>query len=152
MVTDDGQVTVPLAPDEADLGDETESLCSPQAWLQVRTHWAPVTAPARAPRLVSLTTDGLSKSFASDSGFRQFMAGLDDRLSAEGAECVRTVLPEWLAKASQHSGDDTTLVAAWHTATAPAAPAAPAGPPEPAARAPEPADISDMTDPYRSDQ
>lgn len=152
VVTDDGQVTVPLAPDEADLGDETESLCSPQAWLQVRTHWAPVTAPARAPRLVSLTTDGLSKSFASDSGFRQFMAGLDDRLSAEGAECVRTVLPEWLAKASQHSGDDTTLVAAWHTATAPAAPAAPAGPPEPAARAPEPADISDMTDPYRSDQ
>ncbi|WP_063607352.1 PP2C family serine/threonine-protein phosphatase [Streptomyces katrae] len=118
VVDDDGRVTVPLAPAEADLGDETESLCSPAAWLRVRTHWAPVTAPWRAPRLVALSTDGLSKSFASDRGFLQFMAGLDDRLSAEGADTVRAVLPEWLAKASQHSGDDTTLVAAWHPAPA----------------------------------
>lgn len=72
--------------------------------------------PSRAPRLVAVSTDGLSKSFASDRGFLQFMAGLDERLSAEGADTVRAVLPEWLAKASQHSGDDTTLVAAWHPA------------------------------------
>ncbi|MFG2229643.1 PP2C family serine/threonine-protein phosphatase [Streptomyces sp. NPDC048723] len=146
VVTDDGQVTVPLAPDEADLGDETESLCSPQAWLRVRTHWAPVTAPARAPRLVSLSTDGLSKSFASDTGFRQFMAGLDDRLSAEGPESVRAALPEWLAEASRHSGDDTTLVAAWHAATALTEPG---GVPPDSAGAADPAD---MTDPYRSDE
>ncbi|MEV6733551.1 PP2C family serine/threonine-protein phosphatase [Streptomyces sp. NPDC051364] len=118
VVDDDGRVTVPLAPAEADLGDETESLCSPAAWQRVRTHWAPVTAPSRAPRLVAVSTDGLSKSFASDRGFLQFMAGLDERLSAEGADTVRAVLPEWLAKASQHSGDDTTLVAAWHPAPA----------------------------------
>ncbi|MFB6484111.1 PP2C family serine/threonine-protein phosphatase [Streptomyces virginiae] len=149
VVTDDGQVTVPLAPDEADLGDETESLCSPQAWLRVRTHWAPVTAPGRAPRLVSLSTDGLSKSFASDSGFRQFMAGLDDRLSAEGPQCVRAVLPQWLTKASQHSGDDTTLVAAWHTATALTEPG---GVPPAGGDAADPADPADMTDPYRSDE
>ncbi|MFJ3513649.1 PP2C family serine/threonine-protein phosphatase [Streptomyces sp. NPDC090131] len=140
VVGDDGRVSAPLAPDEADLGDETESLCSPQAWLQVRTHWAPVTEPARAPRLVSLSTDGLSKSFASDAGFRQFMAGLDDRLSAEGAERVRAALPQWLTKASQHSGDDTTLVAAWHTATAQADAVDPA------------VDPAGMTDPYRSDE
>lgn len=138
VVDDVGRVTVPLAPAEADLGDETESLCTPEAWLRVRTHWAPVTAPSRAPRLVALSTDGLSKSFASDRGFLQFMAGLDDRLSAEGADTVRAVLPQWLARASQHSGDDTTLVAAWHRGTPPA--------PEPAAAmeaapeaAPEPA-------------
>ncbi len=116
VITDTGMVTAPLAPAEADLGDETESLCTPEAWLRVRTHWAPVTAPERAPRLVALSTDGLSKSFASDRGFLQFMAGMDDRLSAEGAGTVRAVLPQWLAKASQHSGDDTTLAAAWHTA------------------------------------
>ncbi|MFI1282375.1 protein phosphatase 2C domain-containing protein [Streptomyces sp. NPDC020858] len=172
VVTDDGRVTVPLAPDEADLGDETESLCSPQAWLRVRTHWAPVTAPARAPRLVSVSTDGLSKSFASDTGFRQFMAGLDDRLAAEGTECVRAVLPQWLAKASRHSGDDTTLVAAWHTTAATADPAdatvtgdatdraamaypsgvtypaAPAGMTYPA----DTTDPADLRDPYRSDE
>lgn len=178
VVTDDGRVTVPLAPDEADLGDETESLCSPQAWLRVRTHWAPVTAPARAPRLVSVSTDGLSKSFASDTGFRQFMAGLDDRLAAEGTECVRAVLPQWLAKASRHSGDDTTLVAAWHTSAATTGPAdatdtggtggtvdatdragmahpsgvtypaAPAGTTYPAGTT----DPADLRDPYRSDE
>ncbi|MET9882867.1 PP2C family serine/threonine-protein phosphatase [Streptomyces sp. NPDC006430] len=131
VVGDDGRVTVPLAPAEADLGDETESLCSPEAWLRIRTYWAPVTAPWRSPRLVAVSTDGLSKSFASDRGFLQFMAGLDDRLSAEGAATVRAVLPEWLTKASQHSGDDTTLVAAWHAegteATGPDRPGAPTG-------------------------
>ncbi|MFK0048474.1 PP2C family serine/threonine-protein phosphatase [Streptomyces sp. NPDC090741] len=119
VVDDDGRVTVPLAPAEADLGDETESLCTPEAWLRVRTHWAPVTAPWRAPRLIAVSTDGLSKSFASDRGFLQFMAGLDERLSAEGADTVRAVLPQWLARASQHSGDDTTLVAAWHRGATP---------------------------------
>ncbi|MEU6867165.1 protein phosphatase 2C domain-containing protein [Streptomyces sp. NPDC046876] len=124
VITDTGTVTAPLAPAEADLGDETESLCTPEAWLRVRTHWAPVTAPSRAPRLVALSTDGLSKSFASDRGFLQFMAGMDARLTGDGADTVRAVLPEWLAKASQHSGDDTTLAAAWNTAAATAATAA----------------------------
>lgn len=176
LVGEDGRVSVPLAPKEADLGDETESLCTPEAWLRVRTHWAPVTAPSRAPRLVALSTDGLSKSFASDKGFRQFVAGLDERLSAEGGESVRAVLPEWLAKASQHSGDDTTLVAAWHTGEEPAEPMEPAGAPEPApagaadlvsgadpgtgpaadpaggAQHGSPVDMDDLRDPYRSEE
>ncbi|WP_330299199.1 protein phosphatase 2C domain-containing protein [Streptomyces sp. NBC_00503] len=156
IVGDDG-VAVPLAPQEADLGDETESLCTPEAWLRVRTHWAPVTAPSRAPRLVALSTDGLSKSFASDMGFRQFMTGLDERLSAEGTERVRAALPQWLGKASQHSGDDTTLVAAWHTTEDPRDPhdpeataemTSPAAPPVPAV----PVDMEDLRDPYRSDE
>ncbi|MEV7521058.1 protein phosphatase 2C domain-containing protein [Streptomyces sp. NPDC091371] len=142
VVGEGGRVSVPLAPKEADLGDETESLCTPKAWLRVRTHWAPVTAPSRAPSLVALSTDGLSKSFASDEGFRQFMAGLDERLAAEGTECVRAALPEWLAKASQHSGDDTTLVAAWHTGDEPAEAEGPAAP----------VDMEDLRDPYRSEE
>ncbi|MFE2145229.1 protein phosphatase 2C domain-containing protein [Streptomyces sp. NPDC059456] len=147
VVDDAGRVTVPLAPAEADLGDETESLCTPEAWLRVRVHWAPVTAPGRAPRLVAVSTDGLSKSFASDRGFLQFMAGLDDRLSADGADTVRAVLPGWLSKASQHSGDDTTLVAAWHPGTPPAPAPAPAPAPT-AAQAPAPARTPD--DPPRT--
>ncbi|GHC58243.1 PP2C family serine/threonine-protein phosphatase [Streptomyces cinnamoneus] len=112
VVGHDGGVDLPLAPAEADLGDETESLCSREAWRLVRVHWAPIVAPARTPRFVALSTDGLSKSFASDEGFVQFMAGLDTRLSEEGVEVVRAVLPDWLAAAAQHSGDDTTLAAA----------------------------------------
>ncbi|WP_327134018.1 protein phosphatase 2C domain-containing protein [Streptomyces sp. NBC_01343] len=138
VVDEAGQVTVPLAPAEADLGDETESLCTPKAWRRIRMHWAPVTAPWRAPRLIAASTDGLSKSFASDRGFLQFMAGLDDRLSAEGADSVRAVLPQWLARASRHSGDDTTLAAAWHQGNPPV--------PEPAV-APEPAPAEPVADP-----
>lgn len=111
IVEEDGAVARPLAPAEADLGDETESLCSREAWRLMRVHWAPVTDPSRTPRLISLSTDGLSKSFASDEGFIQFVTGLSGRLTAEGTDAVRAVLPEWLAKAAQHSGDDTTLAA-----------------------------------------
>lgn len=109
----DGAVALPLAPVEADLGDETESLCSRQAWKMIRVHWAPVVARERTPRLVALSTDGLSKSFASDEGFAQFMTGLDQRLAkAGGPDDVRDALPGWLAEAARYSGDDTTLVAA----------------------------------------
>ncbi|WP_093629843.1 PP2C family serine/threonine-protein phosphatase [Streptomyces sp. 3213.3] len=122
VVEHDGTLNRPLAPAEEDLGDETESLCGKEAWSAVRMHWAPVFDEARTPRLVVLSTDGLSKSFASADGYRQFVAGLDGRLTTEGSEGVRAVLPEWLRQASQYSGDDTTLAAALrHTPTASAA-------------------------------
>ncbi|AXI74680.1 protein phosphatase 2C domain-containing protein [Streptomyces bacillaris] len=109
----DGAVALPLAPAEADLGDETESFCTRHAWQLVRVHWAPVVAPDRTPRLIVLSTDGLSKSFASDEGFAQFMAGMDQRLAKDGGpDDVREALPGWLAEAARYSGDDTTLVAA----------------------------------------
>lgn len=112
VIGHDGELLRPLAPAEEDLGDETESLCGAQALRAVRTHWAPLFDEARGPRLVVLSTDGLSKSFASAEGYRDFVVGLDDRLAAEGAEGVRAALPEWLRQASRYSGDDTTLVAA----------------------------------------
>ncbi|MCZ9339358.1 protein phosphatase 2C domain-containing protein, partial [Streptomyces sp. TRM76130] len=68
VVAHDGTLERPLAPAEEALGDETDSLCGPRAWRQVRTHWAPVFEQARLPRLVVLSTDGLSKSFASADG------------------------------------------------------------------------------------
>ncbi|MFF5444114.1 protein phosphatase 2C domain-containing protein [Streptomyces sp. NPDC012888] len=113
VVEEDGALWLPLAPGEAELGDETESLCSTQqAWQLVRTYWAPITDPSRTPRLITLSTDGLSKSFAAGEGFSAFVTGLDQRLAESGAAEVRAALPEWLAEASRHSGDDTTLVAA----------------------------------------
>lgn len=112
VVEHDGTLRRPLATGDEDLGDETESLCGREAWRAVRTHWAPVFDEARTPRLVVLSTDGLSKSFASADGYREFVAGLDGRLAAEGSEPVRASLPEWLRQAAQYSGDDTTLAAA----------------------------------------
>ncbi|MFJ9862729.1 protein phosphatase 2C domain-containing protein [Streptomyces sp. NPDC101165] len=116
VVEHDGTLSRPLAPAEEDLGDETESLCGREAWRSVRMHWAPVFEEARAPRLVVLSTDGLSKSFASADGYRAFVAGLAGRLAEEGGTGVRKVLPEWLAQAARYSGDDTTLAAALRSA------------------------------------
>ncbi len=115
VVEADGTVTRPLASTEADLGDETESLCTPGAWRLVRVHWAPLFDPERAPRLVSLSTDGLSKSFASPAGFVEFIGGLDQRLQDEGPQRVGAALPGWLAEAAKYSGDDTTLAAGLRT-------------------------------------
>lgn len=112
VVEHDGSLRRPLATGEEDLGDETESLCGHEAWRAVRTHWAPVFEEARIPRLVVLSTDGLSKSFASADGYREFVAGLDGRLADEGSDGVRASLPGWLRQAAQYSGDDTTLAAA----------------------------------------
>ncbi|MFI9587630.1 PP2C family serine/threonine-protein phosphatase [Streptomyces sp. NPDC052236] len=113
MVVDaDGTIAQPLAPATPELGDETESMCSRQAWDLVRVHWAPVSDPARLPRLVALSTDGLSNSFAARDGFVRFVREMDQRITAEGTGPIGEALPEWLARAGSYSGDDTTAVVA----------------------------------------
>ncbi|MEV6397970.1 PP2C family serine/threonine-protein phosphatase [Streptomyces sp. NPDC051907] len=113
MVVDaDGTVAQPLAPATPELGDETESMCSRQAWDLVRVHWAPVSDPARLPRLVALSTDGLSNSFAARDGFVRFVQEMDQRIAAEGPDAIGEALPAWLARAGSYSGDDTTAVVA----------------------------------------
>ncbi|POX63285.1 hypothetical protein C3492_11485 [Streptomyces sp. Ru62] len=133
VVEHDGALVRPLAPAEEDLGDETESLCGREAWRAMRMHWAPVFEEARAPRLVVLSTDGLSKSFASADGYREFVSGLAGRLAEEGSAGVREALPDWLAQASRYSGDDTTLAAAVRPAPAPAPAETPTTPGTPGA-------------------
>ncbi|MEU2515675.1 PP2C family serine/threonine-protein phosphatase [Streptomyces syringium] len=118
VVEADGSIGAPLAPAEPELGDETESLCAPRAWELMRVHWAPVADPDRMPRCVTLSTDGLSKSFAAQEGFIQFVRELGERLDTTGAEAIREALPGWLAHAGGYSGDDTTVVAAWRPPTA----------------------------------
>ncbi|MFV8132078.1 PP2C family serine/threonine-protein phosphatase [Streptomyces syringium] len=113
VVEADGSVGAPLAPAEPELGDETESLCAPRAWELMRVHWAPVADPDRMPRCVTLSTDGLSKSFAAQEGFVQFVRELGERLDTVGPDAIREALPGWLAHAGGYSGDDTTVVAAW---------------------------------------
>lgn len=149
VVEHDGTLTRPLAPAEEDLGDETESLCGREAWRSMRMHWAPVFEEARAPRLVVLSTDGLSKSFASADGYAEFVRGLAGRLAEEGGTGVRESLPAWLAQASRYSGDDTTLTAAVRHPEAPPEASGPAAAPPPAeASAPAPAaDTSAPPDP-----
>lgn len=95
-----------------DLGDETESLCQTEAWRRMRTYWQPFTDGGRPPSVL-LSTDGLSKSFADHQGFLDFAVGLCQRVDASGLPAVQAQLADWLARAAAHSGDDTTLVAAF---------------------------------------
>ncbi|GAB2717094.1 protein phosphatase 2C domain-containing protein [Streptomyces bullii] len=102
-----------------DLGDETDSLCAPEAWHRARCHWQPLTR--EGPSGLLLSTDGLSKSFTDHQGFLDFAAGVHGRAVEHGMPAVRNRLPEWLGHAAQYSGDDTTLVGAFEAA-GPAAP------------------------------
>ncbi|MFF9501351.1 PP2C family serine/threonine-protein phosphatase [Streptomyces sp. NPDC014656] len=165
VVDEDGRVRLPLAPERAELGDETASLCMRKAWHLVRVHWEPLPEPDRAPRLVALSTDGLSKSFASDEGFTEFAAGLYERLADRGVPGIAEDVPRWLTEASRHSGDDTTLAlahradracgasgpdprAAWSTAPEPAAPWGPGAGVDPVSKALDPS--SGLPDPASS--
>ncbi|WP_159029919.1 PP2C family serine/threonine-protein phosphatase [Streptomyces marincola] len=110
LVWEDGPPHAPLYAGQ-DLGDETESLCQPEAWPRVRVHWQPLTGGGPPPAVL-LSTDGLSKSFADRDGFLSFARGVRDRAAAEGTDRVQDKLADWLGHAATHSGDDTTLVGA----------------------------------------
>lgn len=108
----DREATLPLPQEGVDLGDETDSLCHPDAATRFRTLWWPDTWSG----LVSLSTDGLSKSFADQDGFLSFCTGLFERLDRGDGDAVVRSLPTWLSRAAAHSGDDTTLCARYDPA------------------------------------
>lgn len=109
LVDDRGVPHTPLSTGP-DMGDETDSLCEPEPWRKMRSHWQPFTGGA--PPCVLLSTDGLSKSFADHQGFLDFATGLGDRAAGQGVAAVQAQLPDWLGRAAKYSGDDTTLVGA----------------------------------------
>ncbi|WP_447040669.1 protein phosphatase 2C domain-containing protein [Streptomyces sp. DSM 118878] len=109
LVDDTGTPHTPLSTGP-DMGDETDSLCAPEPWRKMRSHWQPFIGGP--PPCVLLSTDGLSKSFTDDQGFLDFATGVRGRAAEQGVAAVQAQLPDWLARAATFSGDDTTLVGA----------------------------------------
>ena len=72
-VAADGTAWFPLPADHRLAGNETTSLCLPQAWDTVRVCGD---ALREAPRLIMLSTDGYANSFQSDRAFLQVGADL----------------------------------------------------------------------------
>lgn len=98
----------PLAVDARLFGDETTSLCTPDAWRDFRVYFQ--TLAGEPPALLLLSTDGYSKSFRDESGFFAVGSDLLEMARADGLEAIGQSLPDWLAEASQRgSGDDITL-------------------------------------------
>lgn len=104
----DGRLERPLRSDEGLRGEETYSLCLNDAARHFRTatfwrgddrHW---------PDFVFLSTDGISKSYADEDGFRGAVDQLRT-LARNDWDALMASLPEWLNDLSRHgSGDDST--------------------------------------------
>jgi hypothetical protein len=92
---------------EPRFGEETASLCQPEAWLQMQLHIQP--AP-HEETLVLLSTDGYSNSYTTGSDFERIGPDYLALLREHGAEAVQEKLPDFLQKVSTDgSGDDVSL-------------------------------------------
>jgi len=107
-VSDEGRVSRPLPQDERLLANVTTSLCSPQAWRDVRFSFqALINAP---PALILAATDGYANSYRDETGFLQVGADLLASIRAEGLAPVAANLASWLDEVSREgSGDDVTV-------------------------------------------
>lgn len=106
-VTAKGTTTRPLPPDDRLIGNQTTSLCQPEAWKDFRSAW--VTEEA-IPSLVLLSTDGYSNSFRSDEDFLKIGQDYLEIIRQQGIDSLAEELPAILTEATQQgSGDDITL-------------------------------------------
>jgi hypothetical protein len=102
-----GRVSRVLEGPSALVGDETSSLCSPQAWQSMRVA---IQAPLAEERLLLVATDGYAKSYDSDEIFERIGPDYLARVRERGFESVMEQLPAILAEVTARgSGDDIAL-------------------------------------------
>ncbi|MFP4396294.1 MAG: PP2C family serine/threonine-protein phosphatase, partial [Anaerolineales bacterium] len=103
-----GEVQRPLPRDARLFANETTSLCTEDAWRDVRFRFeALFNAP---PALIMLATDGYANSFVNDTAFFKVGSDLLAILREDGAQAIEANLPTWLSEASEAgSGDDITV-------------------------------------------
>lgn len=107
-VTDQGVVAKPLVKDERLFGNETTSLCTPDAWSDFRVSFQPITH--EQPALILLATDGYPNSFRDEAGFLKVGPDILQAIRAEGLGWVKENLAGWLSDSTRSgSGDDVTL-------------------------------------------
>jgi protein phosphatase 2C-like protein len=107
-VTETGEVERPVPGDARLLANETTSLCTPNAWHDMRVRFQVLAGPP--PALILLSTDGYANSFRDDAGFFKVGSALLDIIRTDGLDKVRESLEGWLTETTQAgSGDDITL-------------------------------------------
>jgi len=107
-VSDSGDVTRPLTKDDRLFGNETTSLCAPDAWRDFRVSFQPfVQSP---PALILLSTDGYPNSFRHESGFFKVGSDILNMIRENGLPFIKENLAGWLSDTTRAgSGDDVTL-------------------------------------------
>jgi len=107
-VSESGEVTRPLTRDDRLFGNETTSLCAPDAWRDFRVSFQPLTNSY--PALILLSTDGYPNSFRHESGFLKVGSDILNIIREHGLAMVNDNLAGWLSDSTRAgSGDDITL-------------------------------------------
>jgi hypothetical protein len=107
LIDGSGRVTHPIAPDPSSFAEETASLCQVEAWSSMRVLAIP---PPEHETLLLLSTDGYSKSYATDEIFERIGPDYLDMVRESGLAAVETQLHAILsAVTSGGSGDDIAL-------------------------------------------
>lgn len=107
-VSESGEVVRPLIKDERLFGNETTSLCAPEAWRDFRVNFQPLTQSP--PALILISTDGYPNSFRDESGFLQVGSDILQMVRENGLANVNKNLAGWLRDSTRAgSGDDVTL-------------------------------------------
>ncbi|RYY45571.1 MAG: protein phosphatase 2C domain-containing protein [Sphingomonadales bacterium] len=104
----DGRLERPLRSDTGLAGEETYSLCLPDAAhrFRVATLWLEEGRPQ--PDFLFAASDGISKSFESDAAFLGAVRALRERARGDWA-ALQQDLPSWLQEITERgSGDDCT--------------------------------------------
>jgi len=115
-VGDDARVERIIPKDKELVGDETTSLCLPNAWREFRV--ALTLLSKNLPSLIIMCTDGYSNSFADDDAFLKIGPDYLKWIKDKGLNVVNDNLGMWLSAASAGgSGDDVTVGIIYRTET-----------------------------------
>ncbi|HNT78407.1 MAG TPA: protein phosphatase 2C domain-containing protein [Anaerolineae bacterium] len=107
-VMPDGAITRPVPGDERLFANQTTSLCSHDAWRDMRLRFQ--TLYGVLPALILISSDGYANSFVNDDEFLKVGVDILDILKTDGVATVAANLPDWLNDATKSgSGDDITL-------------------------------------------
>jgi hypothetical protein len=116
----DSTIARPVPGDERLFANQTTSLCSHDAWRDVRLRFQ--TLYGVPPALILISSDGYANSFVNDDEFLKVGVDILDILKTDGVATVEHNLPDWLNDATKAgSGDDITLAIVYRT-DVPAAP------------------------------
>jgi len=107
-VSETGEVSRPLPPDDRLFANETTSLSSKDAWREFRHHFRVISGPP--PALILVSSDGYANSFRDEASFLSVGADFLNMIRSDGLDAVRENLEMWLTEVSQKgSGDDIAL-------------------------------------------
>ena len=120
FVSATGRVTRPLPHDSRILGNETVSLCSPDAVQSMRVRLKSLSSDdAECPRMIFLATDGYANCFKDEAAFTQAACDYASLVKTRnGPRTIRENITGWLRQASDEFSRDDITVAVVYSRTA----------------------------------